>query len=89
MTDFWEVHGILFIICMCFFPRITMLLATAAGSGIFYWLGWLLAPRLTVAILATYYYGHTNTALVVFTWLWALAGEPAEKNVACKCVKGD
>ena len=79
MTDFWEVHGVWFILFMCFFPRLTMLFATTVGGGFFYWLGWLFAPRLTVAILATYLFGHTNTVLVVFAWLWAVTGEGTEK----------
>ena len=84
MTDFWQVHGAWFILFMCFFPRLTMLFATAGGGGFLYWLGWLFAPRLTVAILATYFYGHTNTALIAFTWAWALAGETTEKRVVVK-----
>ncbi len=82
MVDFWQIHGGWFILFMCFFPRLTMLFATTFGGGFFYWLGWLLAPRLTVAILATYCYGHTNTFLVVLTWFWAIAGECGEK---CAC----
>ena len=64
MVDFWEVHGILFIIFMFFFPRLTMLFATAWG-GPLWWIGWLFAPRLTVAIVATSLYWETNTVLVV------------------------
>ncbi len=84
MTDFWEIHGVWFIIFMAFFPRLTMLFATTAGGGFLYWLGWFLAPRLTVAILATTYFWQTNTVLVVFTWIWALAGESCEKGTAKK-----
>ena len=80
MTDFWDVHGIFFILFMCFFPRLTMLLATSYVGGLLYWLGWLLLPRLTVAILATTFYWETNTILVVLTWLWALGGETTEKK---------
>ena len=82
MEDFWSNHTGWFILAMFFFPRLTMLFATTVGGGFFYWVGWLLAPRFTVAIIATYLYGHTNTALVVFTWIWALTGETAEKSVA-------
>ena len=81
--DFWHVHGIWFIIFMCFFPRLTMLFAGICFgpfSGILFWIGWLLTPRLTVAILATIVYFHTNPVLCVFTWLWALGGESAEKK---------
>lgn len=80
--DFWAVHGWGFILCMFFFPRLTMLLGTAVTStfGVLGWLGWLLMPRLTVAIIATTLYWHTNQVLVVFTWLWALGGESTEKR---------
>jgi len=77
--DFWDIHGILFCICIFFFPRLTMLFATAWG-GCLWWFGWLLAPRLTVAILATFHYWDTNPGLCVFVWIWAFAGESAEKK---------
>lgn len=80
MVDFWTVHGLIFVACMFFFPRLTMLFATAWG-GPLWWVGWLFAPRLTVAIVATTLYWHTNTVLVVITWLWALGGEGTEKQV--------
>ena len=79
--NFWVNHTWLFILAMFLFPRLTMLFATTFGGGFWYWLGWFLAPRLTVAIIATYLYGHTNTALVVFTWFWAMGGESCEKKV--------
>jgi hypothetical protein len=76
--DFWDHHGLLFLLCMFFFPRLTMLFATPWG-GILWWLGWVFAPRVTVAVLATIVYGGTNPFLVILTWIWALALEPAEK----------
>ena len=81
--NFWSFHGWWFILFMFFFPRLTMLFCTVWG-GILWWIGWLLAPRLTVAILATFLFGHTNTVLVVFTWLWALGGESTEKKIVLK-----
>ncbi len=86
MTDFWEVHGLIFVICLFFFPRLTLLFATAWG-GFLWWLGWLFAPRLTVAILATTFYWESNTVLVVLTWLWALGGESTEKGTMGRTVK--
>lgn len=80
MTNFWEVHGWLFILCMFFFPRLTLLFSGVAWGGCIWWLGWLFAPRLLVAILATFSYWETNTFLCVLTWLWALSGEGAEKE---------
>lgn len=79
MIDFWDVHGLIFIVCMFCFPRLTMLFATTWG-GFLWWLGWLFAPRLAVAIMATTVYWDSNTLLVVITWLWALGGEGTEKT---------
>ena len=79
--DFWQVHTLGFVICMCFFPRLTLLFATAIG-GPLWWLGWVFAPRLLVAILATTYYWTTNPALCVITWIWAISGETTEKGAA-------
>jgi hypothetical protein len=81
--SFWEYHGLWFIFFMAFFPRLTMLFATIWG-GFWWWLGLIFAPRLTVAILATMYFGGTNIVLVVFTWIWALSGEITEKKVGKK-----
>jgi hypothetical protein len=81
-VDFWTVHGWGFILCMFFFPRITMLATgiCSAFSGVLFWFGWLLAPRLTVAILATSVYWDTNAVLVVLAWMWAFSGESTEKS---------
>ena len=81
MINFWTQHGVWFIIFMMFFPRLTLLFGTAWG-GLLWWLGWIFAPRLTVAIIATMYYWETNTVLVVITWIWALGGESGEKETA-------
>jgi hypothetical protein len=85
--NFWDVHGIWFVIFMCFFPRLTLLFSSVASGGLLWWLGFIFAPRLLVAILATNLYWHTNTILVVITWIWALSGESAEKTVVVKARK--
>jgi hypothetical protein len=85
--SFWDVHGIVFVIFMFFFPRLTMLFSRICFmpfAGILFWIGWALAPRLTVAILATTFYWHTNPILVVLTWFWALGGEGTEKGASKK-----
>ena len=82
--NFWDVHGLLFLICMFFFPRLTLLFSSVPIGGIFWWLGWVFAPRLLVAILATTAYWHTNMILVIMTWFWALGGESAEKGALHK-----
>lgn len=78
--DFWDVHGFWFVLAMMFFPRLTMLFGTAVLSGFWPWMGWVFAPRLSVAIFATSKYWDTNPVLVAITWFWALtAGSSAEK----------
>jgi hypothetical protein len=79
--DFWQVHGWGFVLAMCFFPRLTLLFSSVVSGGFFWWLGWLLTPRLLVAILATTAYWNTNPVLVVITWIWMLGGEGTEKAV--------
>lgn len=82
--DFWEMHGIGFLIVMFFFPRLTLLFSSVLSGGILWWLGFIFAPRLLVAILATSAYWNTNTILVIMTWIWALVGESTEKTVISK-----
>jgi len=77
--DFWDNHGIFFIIFLFFFPRLTMFFAAVWG-GFLWWIGWIFAPRLLVAILATNSYWNTNKIIVVLTWIWALGGESCEKG---------
>ena len=78
MVDFWEMHGIWFIIFLFFFPRLTLLFSSVISGGFFWWIGWLCTPRILVALLALRYW-ETNTTLVFFTWVWALGGEGLEK----------
>ncbi len=82
LVNFWQVHGALFLICLFIFPRLTLLFSSVPFGGLFWWLGWFIAPRLLVAILATVNYGHTNPVLVVISWFWALSGELVEKRGA-------
>lgn len=85
--NFWDLHGFFFILFMCMFPRITMLVATSVAStfgGPLFWIGWIFAPRLTVAIIGTMLYFNSNPVLCVFTWIWALSGESAEKTAIGK-----
>ena len=81
MTDFWQVHGVLFLIFVTFFPRLTMLLAVSAPFGLLAWLGWLFLPHLTVAILATQFYWDTNPILCIIAWFVAFAGTGTEGKV--------
>lgn len=80
--DFWQVHGLFFLFFAAFFPRLTMLFAVTTPFGALAWLGWLFAPHLTVAILATQFYWHFNPILCVIAWFIALAGTGGETKVA-------
>lgn len=88
--SFWQFHGFFFVLFMCLFPRLTMLfsgICFKAFAGPLFWVGWILAPRLTVAIIATFLYWNTNPVLCVLTWMWALSGESAEKTSFAKSAK--
>jgi hypothetical protein len=85
--NFWQVHGLLFLIAATFVPRLTMLFAVSVPFGWLAWLGWLFAPHLTVAILATTFYWHTNPVLCVVAWFIALGGTAGEGSVASRTVR--
>lgn len=82
--NFWDVHSFWFLFAIAFFPRITMLFAGICAMPfaypVWFWLGWILAPRLVVAILATTFYWGTNPILCVLAWIIALSGESMEKK---------
>lgn len=73
MVNFWDVHGIFFLIGLILIPRIMLAILYIVGNtlmgGIFFWLGWLITPHLVIAIVATHLYWHTNPVLVIFAWL--------------------
>jgi hypothetical protein len=79
MQDFWVHHGILFLIFITVFPRLTLLFSGVATGGLLWWLGFVFAPRILVAILATITYGASNPVLVIISWFVALSGESGEK----------
>lgn len=79
--DYWNYHGALLLVGLAIFPRITLLLSSIPSGGLIWWLGWLFAPRILVAILATLAYWYQNPVLVVFSWLVAFGGESSEKYV--------
>lgn len=79
--DFWDYHGLLFLVFISLFPRLTLLLSSVPLGGLLWWLGLIFAPRFLVAVLATYTYWNQNPILVVIAWLVALSGESSEKYV--------
>ena len=82
--DFWQVHGWWFLIFIALFPRLTMFFAVTTPFGWLAWLGWLFAPHLTVAILATTYFWSTNPILCIIAWLVAFGGTFGESKAARK-----
>lgn len=82
--NFWQHHGLLFLAGCAIFPRITTLFFSAVSFGIWHILGWLFAPHLLVAILATTLYWHSNPILCVIAWAFAFGGTSGEAAVARK-----
>ena len=80
--NFWDVHGWLFLLCITFFPRLTMLFAVGVPFGWLAWLGWLFVPHLLVAILATTYYWDTNPVLCTIAWFVGIGGTFGESHAA-------
>ncbi len=78
-ANYWDAHGLGLLLGLALLPRLTLLLSSIATGGLLWWLGWLVAPRMLVATLATVSYFETNPALVVIAWLIALSGESSEK----------
>ena len=78
-ANYWDAHGLLLLAGLALLPRLTLLLSSIATGGLLWWAGWLFAPRILVATLATISYFETNPALVVISWLIALGGETSEK----------
>lgn len=77
--NYWDKHGVFFLIFITLFPRLTLLFSSVAFGGFFWWLGFIFFPRILVASLATVAYFHTNPILVVISWIIALGGEVFEK----------
>jgi hypothetical protein len=78
-VDFFQRHGVFFLIFITIFPRLTLFFSSVASGGLVWWLGFFFCPRLLVATLATVTYFHTNPILVIISWLVALGGEVMEK----------
>lgn len=75
--NFFEHHGVIVLICLALFPRLTLLIASFASGGILWWLGWIFAPHILVAILALQYW-NTNPVLVIVAWIVAICGTGTE-----------
>jgi hypothetical protein len=86
-TDFWDVHpqgiGALLLVGLALFPRVTLLvllLFDGMHFALLHWIGWLIAPHLLVAVIATDLYWHTNPVLCVIAWCFAFGGTGSEAS---------
>lgn len=86
--NFWRQHGLLFLVFVTFFPRLTLLFSGVAWGGLLWWVGLIFAPRLLVAVLATLAYWNQNPLLVVCAWLIAMGGESSEKYMVVRRTGG-
>lgn len=84
--NFFEQHGVITLICLAMFPRLTLLFASFASGGLLWWLGWVFCPHLLVAFLSLPYW-HSNPVLVVIAWICALGGTSKEAKIARKSTR--
>lgn len=84
--NYWDHHGVLLLIFLTFFPRLSLLFSSIPFGGLWWWLGFIFCPHYLVAILATINYWPTNPFLVSIAWLVALAGEFGEKYILQRSV---
>ncbi len=93
-VDFFNKHGWLFLFSIALFPRFTLLLSGLIAhsiefGGMLWWIGFFVAPRILVAILATISYWNQNPLLVIISWFIALGGESSEKFVISRKMSSD
>ena len=83
MDNFWTYHTIFLLVGFTLFPRFSLLFCNIPGSLLF-WIGWIILPRIVIAVNATIYYLDSNPILVILSWIIALGGESAEKKYSYK-----
>ena len=85
--DFFAIHPhpLVLLVGLAVFPRITtaamMLWGGLVSGGLLWWLGWIFTPHLLVAFLSLPYW-HSNPALVIVAWIFALGGTGGEAETA-------
>lgn len=84
--SYWEVHGVLFLIGLTLFPRLTVLLFSHVTGLLIFWIFFMCFPRIVIPILAAYHYWDSNPILVVISFLICLGGETGEKTVVRRAV---
>ena len=83
--DYWDTHGIFFLLGLIFFPRITAIFFSAVTGGICFWVGFLFFPRLFIAVIACINFWDANPILCFIACLCALPCEVYEKRTVCSC----
>ena len=83
-ANFWDMHGLLFLAGLTFFPRLTVLLFSHVTGGLLFWIFFLIFPRIVIPILAAYHYWDTNPVLVIVSFIICLSAETGEKAVVKK-----
>lgn len=78
-ANFFDHHGIFFLIFIALVPRLTLLFSSVPFGGLLWWAGFFFCPRFLVASLATVNYFKSNPVLVILAWLIAIGGETWEK----------
>jgi hypothetical protein len=79
--NFWDYHGIWFLLGLTFFPRITTFFFMATPFWWLAWLGWIFTPHLLVAFYSLQYWNE-NPFLVFMAWVIAFTGTGGEAKVA-------
>ena len=79
--NYWDNRGMVFLFFVTLFPRLTLLFSSVAFGGFLWWLGFIFAPRILIAVLATIAYWEMNPFLVIVSWIVAFSGESSEKYV--------
>lgn len=86
-VGFWSAHPhpLLLLFGLGAFPRLTTLFV-GGPFGFLHWIGWLFAPHLLVAVLATARYWDTDPLLCVVAWFFAFAGTGGEGKATQRVV---
>ena len=83
--NFFDYHGVLFLLGLAFFPRITTLFFMATPFGVIAWIGWILCPHLLVAFYSLMYW-DSNPVLVIIAWIIALCGTSTEAETVRRSI---
>lgn len=75
--NFFDLHGVFFLICIAIFPRLTLLFSSVISGGLLWWVGFIFFPHLLVAILSIPFW-DTNPVLVILALLFAMEGSRFE-----------